>query len=600
MSTLAYCPSREDYQLLLIGSIPASEQQPFLSHLEQCPSCAEIVDSLFQQDTLASAAQATPSVAEELPQGLIDRILAYQVEDSFTNLKRIGSYCIRERLGQGGMGIVFLADDPHLERHVALKVMHPKLAASAAAKQRFLREARSAAKVKSDYVVTIYQTGEEAGVAYVAMERLVGSTLGERLDSQSFTITESLHIARQMALGLAAAHDQGLVHRDIKPENVWLETPGNRVKLLDFGLARPVDEEVFLTNTGTIVGTPAYMAPEQAAGKRVDARSDLFSLGSVLYRLVTGKLPFPGDNVMAVLSALASQTPPSARSINPLVPPALDDLLNRLLQKDPSARPVSAQWIADELAAIGADPNPKASIPRRRMLAALAIPVLGAAGYFAIPRSKPESAATLPPYRELRLPPKATGFIGNFELDPTRPCTIETFFTLEADAFPDTDACHVFGNNAISLFGIQHHWNFSVHMLKPSTGPEVHHIHIAAGKVASNKRTHLAAIYFGPQLRLYQDGQLIGSENIGHDWKLVNANWFSIGGFPIPCRFSEVRVSTIARYTKEFIPAERHDPDEHTFMLWHLDETDGFIMTDSSGHARHGTNHSGGWIVTPR
>jgi predicted Ser/Thr protein kinase len=272
-------------------------------------------------------------------------------------LGRLGSYRVLKLLGQGGMGMVFQAEDVQLRRLTALKVMHPHIAVQEQARARFLREARAAAALKHDHVVTIYQVGEERGVPFLAMEFLAGKSLEEwlRPDRQA-SIQETITIAKQIARGLAAAHGVGLIHRDIKPANLWLEAPRGRVKILDFGLARPTtDESTALTQDGALVGTPAFMAPEQARGEKLDPRCDLFSLGCVLYRMATGRLPFQGNTVYAALAAVASQTPPGVRTQNPAAPPRLEELINRLLAKSPDARPASAQAVVDELQQIERD-----------------------------------------------------------------------------------------------------------------------------------------------------------------------------------------------------------------------------------------------------
>lgn len=269
-------------------------------------------------------------------------------------LGEIGGYRIVKQLGQGGMGVVFQAEDPQLRRTVALKVMRGDIAESEQSRARFLREAQAAAKLKHDNIVTIYQVGEDMGVPFLAMEFLQGKSLEEWLrPDRRATVVETLTIGKQIAKGLAAAHAVGLIHRDIKPANIWLEAPKGRVKILDFGLARHMAGELTaLTQDGAVLGTPAFMAPEQGRGESVDPRCDLFSLGCVLYRMVTGRLPFQGNTTFAVLSAIASETPPSVRAINPNVPPPLADLIARLLAKKPEQRPASAQAVWDELSAV--------------------------------------------------------------------------------------------------------------------------------------------------------------------------------------------------------------------------------------------------------
>jgi serine/threonine protein kinase/Leucine-rich repeat (LRR) protein len=251
------------------------------------------------------------------------------------------------------MGVVYRAEDPQLKRPVALKAMLPTLGASESARKRFLREAQAAAAINHDNIVHIYQVGEDRGVPFMAMQFLDGEALEARLKRERpLPTAEVLRIGRETAEGLAAAHERGLIHRDIKPPNLWLEGPKGRVKILDFGLARAAGDEAHLTHTGAIIGTPAYMAPEQASATSVDQRCDLFSLGCVLYRMATGEMPFKGSDTMSLLAALALKDPPAPSSLNSRVPPELSDLVMRLLQKDPARRPASAHDVVERLTAI--------------------------------------------------------------------------------------------------------------------------------------------------------------------------------------------------------------------------------------------------------
>ncbi len=265
---------------------------------------------------------------------------------------RLGHYRVLRLLGQGGMGLVFLADDTRLQRSVALKVMRPELAANPDSRQRFLREARAAAGVRSDRVVTIYHVDQEGDLPYLVMEVLHGRSLADALEKEGrLPLGLGLQVARQTAEGLAAAHASGVIHRDVKPGNVWLEEPSGRVKLLDFGLARPCTD-VVITQPHVIIGTPAYMSPEQAAGKPLDARCDLFSLGAVLYQVLTGRHPFAGKTLVDVLAKVLRETPPQAASLVPGLPAGVADLLDRLLSKDPAGRPASAAEVAHVLRAL--------------------------------------------------------------------------------------------------------------------------------------------------------------------------------------------------------------------------------------------------------
>jgi serine/threonine protein kinase len=314
-------------------------------------------------------------------------------------LGRLGQYRILRVLGSGGMGVVFQAEDTILKRQVALKAMLPALAVSESARSRFQREAITAAQVDHDHIVHIYQVGEDRGVPYLAMQLLKGEPLDTRLEREPrLPVAEILRIGREIAEGLAAAHEQGLIHRDIKPANIWLESRGqetgitsqvggssarkSRVKILDFGLARALAGTVQLTQMGAIVGTPAYMAPEQA-GKTVDHRCDLFSLGCVLYRMSTGQAAFSGLDTISTLLAVATDTPRTPGELNPDLPPALSGLIMRLLAKKPDDRPPSARAVIEAIQAIEAEESglsfsPKkfvaglrARIPRKKWLNAI-------------------------------------------------------------------------------------------------------------------------------------------------------------------------------------------------------------------------------------
>jgi len=267
---------------------------------------------------------------------------------------RLGPYGILKVLGTGAMGIVFLAEDSQLKRQVALKVMRPSLAASAEFHRRFLREAQLAGAIEHEHIVPVYQVGEDRGVPFLAMKLLRGETLEDRLRRTGgrVPLDEVLRIGREVAEGLAAAHDQGLIHRDIKPANIWLEAGLDRVKIVDFGLARGTGSDAHFTQAGTVIGTPAYMAPEQANAEEVDSRCDLFSLGAVLYRASTGTLPFGGKDTLSVLTALATQTPAPPHRLVSSLPRVFSGLVMRLLAKDPADRPQSAREVVEVIEAI--------------------------------------------------------------------------------------------------------------------------------------------------------------------------------------------------------------------------------------------------------
>jgi hypothetical protein len=306
---------------------------------------------------------------------------------------RLGHHEVLEVIGRGGFGIVVRAFDELLQRVVAIKVLAPQLASTSPARKRFLREARAAARVRHDNVVQIHAV-EEQPLPYLVMEYVPGKTLQQRLDETGpLEVPEVLHIGGQIARGLAAAHEQGLIHRDIKPANILLESGvGQRVKLTDFGLARAADD-ASLSQSGVIAGTPLYMAPEQAKGDALDPRADLFSLGSVLYTMASGRPPFRAATPLATLKRVAEDTPRPIRQIIPEVPQWLCDLIARLHAKDPARRVQSAAEVATLLEqhlahlrqpSLVAPPEPLASprrrLPRRLGVLAAAAVVLAAVG----------------------------------------------------------------------------------------------------------------------------------------------------------------------------------------------------------------------------
>ena len=270
---------------------------------------------------------------------------------------RFAGYRILGLLGSGGMGLVYEAEDPVLRRRVALKVLRPEIA-GLVVRARFLREAQMAASLKDDHVVTIYQVGEEGGRPYLVMERLHGESLEDKLKRERWLpISEALRIAVQIAKGLRAAHSVGLVHRDIKPANIWLEHRPDRqepprVKILDFGLAKPLLDQSGLTQEGFMVGTPAYIAPEQLEGRPIDPRSDLYALGIVMYRMIAGVPPFEAPSIPKLMAAILEANPAPVSSIRLRVPRPVEELLGDLMAKDPSRRPPNAAAVIERIRAI--------------------------------------------------------------------------------------------------------------------------------------------------------------------------------------------------------------------------------------------------------
>jgi WD40 repeat protein/serine/threonine protein kinase len=258
-------------------------------------------------------------------------------------------YEVLEVVGRGATGVVLKARDTKLQRIVAVKVLAPRLAASRVARERFVREAQATAAVRDDHVIAIYAVSDDGPLPYLVMEYIAGVTLEQRIKQGGpLELREILRIGLQVASGLASAHAQGLIHRDIKPANILLENGVQRVKITDFGLAVAA-AKTGLTEHGVIAGTPPFMAPSQARGEGTSERSDLFSLGAVLYTLCTGRPPFTGVTTAAVLKSVCEDTPEPIRAIRPEIPEGLCDLIGKLLAKDPADCFASAREVADLL-----------------------------------------------------------------------------------------------------------------------------------------------------------------------------------------------------------------------------------------------------------
>ena len=350
-------------ELVLHGSEQSPHYSKAVSHVEKCPACLsrledkstldmpwwrEAKESWLESELPNASPKASLSsisieIASEMPED--SRVEFETVMLSFLEapshpelLGRLGRYEIERVIGTGGMGIVLKAHDTELHRVVAIKILAAHLANSASARKRFAREAQAAAAVLHPNVIPIYNVESEGKIPYLVMQCVSGLSLQSKIDRCGMLpVTDALRIAKQTAAGLAAAHDQGLVHRDVKPANILLEENVDRVILSDFGLARAVDD-ASLTRTGSVAGTPHYMSPEQAQGVTIDTRSDQFSLGSVMYFMLTGRPPFRAIGAMGVLHRICNEEHRSIEEINSQVPQEVTKLVDRLLCKDPSKR----------------------------------------------------------------------------------------------------------------------------------------------------------------------------------------------------------------------------------------------------------------------
>lgn len=402
MSSISKCPDPAVLQRFIAGMTSEDEVPEIEAHIACCGACVDVLANLRGHDPFESAIRdaarhqefdkqhgtskndsssliaapssmidlaRTASVAGPLASIPVDVDVSWlSPAEADDELGRFGVFRILRLLGHGGMGVVFEAEDLTLQRKFALKVMLPKTVTDPSGIARFLCEARATAKIRHPNVVSIYQADQIGTVPFIAMELLHGESLSERLARPPATsITEIINVSAQIADGLNAAHAAGLLHRDIKPANIWLERNDGghvRVKLLDFGLARTIDTDSGLTQSGMLVGTPQYMAPEQATGAPASIQSDLFSLGCVLYEMTTGRKPFVGGNVLDQLRSLAMDTPTSVTKLRSDTPLKLSQLIHQLLDKTPNNRPESAATVARILRE-GISPNLERPIQRR-------------------------------------------------------------------------------------------------------------------------------------------------------------------------------------------------------------------------------------------
>ncbi len=391
MSRQQSCPDPARLKDLIAGIdgvLSDDERAALIAHLDGCPDCqCALEDSACAGSSLLRAAgniqrdrppshsaywAALKRVAEQTPvpgwaqDGLATRLETPPPEVGHSDevpldflkpsdhpefLGTLGHFQIVGVIGKGGMGVVLRALDRCLQRFVAIKVLLPEFANNETAHQRFCREARAAAAVTHENVVAIHQVDEDedSGLPYIVMQLVGGSSLEDHITTNGkMKLTDVLRIGAQTAAGLAAAHKQGLIHRDVKPANILLESDLQRVKLTDFGLARAA-EDVRLTQTGFVPGTPLYMAPEQARGDEIDHRADLFSLGSVLYAMCTGRPPFQGSTPYVVLKSVTEEQPVPIAILNPEVPRFLVDVIDKLHAKRPQDRYQSAADVAELL-----------------------------------------------------------------------------------------------------------------------------------------------------------------------------------------------------------------------------------------------------------
>jgi serine/threonine protein kinase len=361
---------------LLSADESSAEYEAVTSHVEGCPECQQRLVELFGDHDLLQEVRDTllNLGATEPYQGSMNSSVVISIEAAADDdygaecepvsldflappshpemLGRIGRYEVERMIGSGGMGIVLKGFDTELHRVVAIKVLKPHLAHNGAARHRFAREAQSAAAVVHEHVIPIHDVQSDGEMPFLVMQYVPGQSLQARVDERGpLEPKEVLRIARQAAAGLAAAHAQGLVHRDVKPANILMEDSVERVLISDFGLARTVDDAT-LTKTGIVAGTPHYMSPEQASGQAVDHRSDLFSLGSVIYFMCTGRPPFRAEHALAILNRICHDPHRPIDEVNSDIPAELAETVDQLLSKNPTDRFRNAHEVEQRLESI--------------------------------------------------------------------------------------------------------------------------------------------------------------------------------------------------------------------------------------------------------
>jgi len=372
------------------SELPVGDREAFLQE-----ACGEDHSLVQEVESLLRHGSTPKSIFDTAAITVLARAIAADEHDSPAPLlegKTISHYRIVKAIGRGGMGVVYKAEDLKLRRYVALKLLPGYLAADREALRRFEREAQAASALNHPNICTVYEIEEAAGLHFIAIELLDGETLKERIARGPLEVLEILRVSIEICDAMEAAHSNGIIHRDIKPSNIYLTRRGT-VKLLDFGVAKRVGVEqaqqkenaldrqtgrfdLHLTSPGRVLGTVEYMSPEQARRRDVDARSDLFSLGTVLYEMTTGRCPFPGENPAEVLQAIQGRTPVAVSQLNREAPAELVKIITKALQKDPSQRYQTVADIRSDLQALRGHLGAKKASRSRAWLGAVSVVVL--------------------------------------------------------------------------------------------------------------------------------------------------------------------------------------------------------------------------------
>ncbi|MFH0965578.1 MAG: bifunctional serine/threonine-protein kinase/formylglycine-generating enzyme family protein [Planctomycetota bacterium] len=416
------CPSKELLRRLVTGEHTEEELEQLAAHLGTCQSCRKAVEDIGgdlgalrrpppdkdapserQKQTLEIQADKKPGVV--LPQGIV-----LDAPRDSKYLGRLDEYDVERVIGAGGMGVVVKAYQESLNRSVAIKIMNPTLAQNAVARRRFLDEARHAAELGHDNIVTIHAVSATSERPYIVMSYVKGMSLAELIEAEAPLAPEkAARIARQMLSGLGHAHARRKVHRDIKPANIMLENHIEKVKITDFGIAVSVGQVIRHSEPGQVLGTPAYMSPEQAAGELdVDARSDLFSVGTILYEMLTGLLPFNATSAYERMHKVMEVDPAPVRSLSPSVPDKLSRIVERAMQKDIHARYQTAGDFEQDLSHFlgEAPPKRKRSKPHKWVVTVVVIAAIAVVLLFSLKRpDKPARPQPRPASEVAAVPP---------------------------------------------------------------------------------------------------------------------------------------------------------------------------------------------------
>ncbi len=641
-------PSREILSAFAEGRSAGVNLADLEQHVAGCEECAATIETLDSDCDLGRRVGAAVNQQPAAPAS--DQLLSFLEPTSRPDaLGRIGHYDVLEVLGRGGFGIVLKAFDDSLQRVVALKVLAPELAVTSPARQRFLREARAAAAVRHENVVQIYSVSEQP-LPYLVMEFIPGDNLQQRLDRTGpLDATEVATIGCQIAAGLAAAHSQGLIHRDIKPCNIMLDsTLAAKVKITDFGLARAVDD-ASLTQSGVVAGTPMFMAPEQARGEALDHRSDLFSLGSVLYAILSGRPPFRAANTVAVLRRVCDDTPRPIEEIIADAPRWLCQIIDRLHEKRPQERIQTAVEVATLLCPLAVE---RANVQSRlRHIAvksgtddkrstfwiagsvACAIVLFGVIsqfGTFAQNRPRRQGLTVQPAKLMTKSVSPVTNQVSSsksihqptFALNPSvrprpdgqalrfdgrssyahvaslsrtdsGPATLEAWVRPEYQ--PAAQVVALISGDSLLQITKRDEFLFPIEAYSPMCPLPGSPTYLVAEWV------HVATVVDQSEVRFYLNGkkrlQIARQDDPVQTRYPYDGLW--LGGSPgdkaldqtcfhFRGLLDEIRISSTARYREDFTPATRFNPDAQTLALYHCDEGTGSELRDSSGHNQHG------------